>query len=87
MREAAASFRAVTDPLAIWLDRNTLDDPNAVTTKKDLILAFNKDAEQRGRPPMPEKAFGSALNGTAQTWLKRSAQSKASANGAGSASS
>jgi putative DNA primase/helicase len=61
MREAAASFRAVTDPVAIWLDRNTVDEPNAVTPKLELMLAFNRDAERRGRPVMTEKAFGSAL--------------------------
>ncbi len=61
MREVWATFRQVTDPVAIWLDRNTVDDPNAATPKQALMLAFNSDAEERGRPVMTEKAFGSAL--------------------------
>ena len=61
MREAAASFRAVTDPLAIWLDRNTVDDSNAVTPKEELFRAFNRDAERHGRPALTDKAFGSAV--------------------------
>jgi P4 family phage/plasmid primase-like protien len=61
MREAAAQFRAATDPVAIWLERNTVADPSAVTLKAALFQAFNEDSESQGRPPMSDKAFGAAL--------------------------
>ncbi len=61
MREASSEFRAVTDPLAVWLDRDTVADPHAVTPKQDLLRSFNAFCDRTGRPPMMDRAFGKAL--------------------------
>jgi len=56
-RAAAMEFREMTDPLAAWLDRLTVLTPEAMVTKKDLLIAYNGAAEAGGRPPMSPKAF------------------------------
>jgi putative DNA primase/helicase len=61
MREALGEFRSVTDPLSVWLDRETVADPMAVTPKRALLAAFNAYCEKTGRPPMMDRAFGRAL--------------------------
>ncbi len=61
MLEASSEFRAVTDPLAVWLDRETVADPHAVTPKQDLLRSFNAFCDRTGRPPMMDRAFGKAL--------------------------
>jgi phage/plasmid-associated DNA primase len=54
-------FHATTDPLAIWLDRYTVDAPDVLVVKQVLRTAYNAAAEREGRPTMTEKAFGHAL--------------------------
>lgn len=61
MRQALAEFRAATDPLAVWLDRNTIDDPNGYVLAKQLRLAYGADCERRGKNPMTDRAFKPAL--------------------------
>ena len=61
VKAAWNEFYATTDPLAVWLERFTVDDPDAHITKKDLRLAYNSECERRGRPSMNNKQFGQAL--------------------------
>lgn len=61
MREAWEELRQTTDPMAVWLERRTLEDPNAIVAKKDLIVAYNGEAERDGRARMTPNLFGRAL--------------------------
>ena len=61
VQEAWNEFHATTDPLAVWLEKFTIDDPNAITPKKDLRIAYNGECERRGRPTMNNKQFGQAI--------------------------
>jgi len=61
MSLAHSEFRNVTDPLSVWLDRNTVDVPGAVIPKGDLVRAYNAACEAAGRAPMTKTAFGLAL--------------------------
>jgi phage/plasmid-associated DNA primase len=61
MSEALREFRQITDPLGVWLDRNTTTGPDDMVSMSDLRDAYNRDAERRGRVPMSEKAFSHAL--------------------------
>jgi P4 family phage/plasmid primase-like protien len=54
-------FHATTDPLAVWLDRYTIDDPDTYITKQTLRVAYNAAVERDGRPTMTPKSFGQAL--------------------------
>ena len=59
--EALADFRITTDPFSVWLDRNTVDDPNATVGQNELRRAYNKFAEDTGKPGMQAQAFGRAI--------------------------
>jgi len=61
VQAALREFRATTDPLAVWLDRHTVDDPSAFVAKKLLRVAYNAHLEQHGKPAMTETAFGLAF--------------------------
>ena len=61
VKAAWRDFHATTDPLAVWLDRNTIDDPDAVVIKQVLRVAYNAAVERDGRPAMTAKAFGQAI--------------------------
>jgi putative DNA primase/helicase len=61
IQEAWRDFHSTTDPLAVWLDRYTVDDPDAFITKQALRVAYNAAVEREGRPAMTAKAFGQAL--------------------------
>lgn len=61
MKEAWSEFRTVTDPLAVWLDRETLAEPTAVITKERLWKAYNAACERTGRPVTTSQSFGAAL--------------------------
>ncbi len=58
---ALSEFREVTDPVAIWLDRETVLHPSAFVTQKALHTAYNLACEHAGRPPMTKQAFGRAF--------------------------
>jgi putative DNA primase/helicase len=58
---ALAQFREVTDPLAVWLDRETVLHPAASVTQGELLTAYNLASECAGRPPMTKQAFGRAI--------------------------
>jgi phage/plasmid-associated DNA primase len=61
MRQAADEFRQTTDPLAVWLERHTIDHPDVMIAKDALVQAYNADCDQAGRPRMSKNAFGRAL--------------------------
>lgn len=61
VRQACQEFQATTDPLAVWLDRMTVDDPNAYIVKDLLRTAYAAECERRGRPPLTDTAFGLAI--------------------------
>jgi len=61
-RAAFAEFHATTDPLAVWLDANTVDNPSAVTSQSTIYSAYARSCEQKGMAPMTKNAFGRALH-------------------------
>ncbi len=61
MRESHTEFRRMTDPLAIWLNRYTIEDPKAFIPRIELQNAYNTWAMSNGTPPMTTTAFGLAL--------------------------
>jgi putative DNA primase/helicase len=60
-RDALAEFQKTTDPLSVWLDRNTVEHPEAMVAQDELRRAFNQFAENSGKPGMTAQAFGRAL--------------------------
>ncbi len=62
MREAWHELRTVTDPIAVWINRSTIDKPGIHISKSKLWTAYNTDAEEHGRPPCTSTAFSIALN-------------------------
>ncbi len=61
MRHAAEEFREMTDPLAVWLETQTLSGSDYIVTKKLLLEAYNLDARNSDRSFMTATAFGLAL--------------------------
>jgi len=58
---ACQDFRGSSDPLAVWLDRNTIDGPNELVPRQQLFLAYNAHLERKELPRLKEQAFGMAL--------------------------
>jgi putative DNA primase/helicase len=61
VRRAWQEFHAITDPLAVWLDRFTVEAPRAFVIRGALRVAFNQSLEAQGRPPITDTAFGKAF--------------------------
>jgi len=61
MQAAWNEFRQVTDPVLVWLDRNTVKGADAFVTKGDLLRAYNEDATAHKRPPMLDSQFGAVV--------------------------
>ncbi|MBN2295446.1 MAG: hypothetical protein JXM70_23650 [Pirellulales bacterium] len=61
VQAAWRDFHATTDPLAVWLDRHTIDDPGVFVPKKTIRVAYNAQIERTGRPSMTAKAFGQTI--------------------------
>src|SRR5215217_14909 len=61
MRDAWEEFKAMTDPVAVWLENNTVSGANAWVPKSALIAAYNKSAEDVGRAGLTAQAFGRAI--------------------------
>lgn len=62
VKEALEEFRATTDPLSTWLDRNTIEHPNAMVAQKELAAAYNAHCEENGSPGMSAQSFGKAIS-------------------------
>jgi P4 family phage/plasmid primase-like protien len=60
-RQAWNEFHSTTDPLAGWLDRATVELPDAYVVRKTLRIGFNDHLAQLGQSPMGDKAFGHAF--------------------------
>jgi putative DNA primase/helicase len=60
MQLARAEFRQVTDPLAVWLDRNTIMGPDLMISRDTLREAYDNDPIRRGAS-LPSQAFGRAF--------------------------
>jgi putative DNA primase/helicase len=61
MRAAWLEFRATTDPVAIWLDAETRDDPAASTPCRLVRVAYQQACRREGRPVPSDTAFGLAV--------------------------
>lgn len=61
MREAKQEFRELTDPLAIWLERNCSLGSNGFVEKSKLLSEYNKDNQKHKRPTMTQHAFTKAI--------------------------
>lgn len=61
MRRAWEQFRQATDPFSVWLDRQTVSLPDLLVSKGELMIAYCRDCEKAGRPPMTQQSFGRAL--------------------------
>ncbi len=61
VQQAWQDFRATTDPVAVWLDRFTIDAPECIVTQQHLRVACNAAAEREGRPALTAKSFGQAI--------------------------
>jgi P4 family phage/plasmid primase-like protien len=60
--KALAEFRQVTDPFAVWLDRETVSLPHANVQTDRLLSAYNAVCVQEKRPVMDASSFGKALH-------------------------
>jgi putative DNA primase/helicase len=61
MTAAREEFREVTDPVAVWLDRWSIERSNSFVAKNALLSAYNLAAAREGRPAMTATGFGLAL--------------------------
>jgi putative DNA primase/helicase len=60
-RAALDEFRRTTDPLAVWLDQNTIERPDAVVPKDRLRNAYSQACQEAGRPVLGDVHFTGAL--------------------------
>ncbi|MEQ1906751.1 MAG: phage/plasmid primase, P4 family, partial [Pirellulaceae bacterium] len=58
LKRALTEFHSVTDPLGVWLDQFTIDDPDAIVPKAILRSAYGATCEQRGNLSPTDTAFG-----------------------------
>jgi len=61
MRDAWNEFRETTDPVAVWLDDHTVQGPDVLVTKRDLLAAYNTVARHEQRLSLTPMSFGQAL--------------------------
>ena len=61
MRAAWEEFRAMTDPVSVWLGAHTVRNPNAYVSRADLHKAYNDWANDNHKQPLSMKAFGQSV--------------------------
>jgi P4 family phage/plasmid primase-like protien len=61
VKDALAEFQQTTDPLTVWLERNTIEHPDAMVGQDELRRAYNTFCENTGKPGMTPQGFGRAL--------------------------
>jgi putative DNA primase/helicase len=61
VKAAWRDFHATTDPLAVWLDRYTVDNLDTFVSQQALRIAYNATMEREGRPAITKQAFGRAI--------------------------
>jgi P4 family phage/plasmid primase-like protien len=71
IRRAMDEFRQTTDPVAVWLDRNTVLEPDAVIPADRLWQDYNQDCVAKGRPTVSKTALGRAIAQLRPTVEKR----------------
>jgi phage/plasmid-associated DNA primase len=64
-------FRQTTDPVAVWLDRNTVLEPDALIPADRLWQDYNQDCVAKGRPTVSKTALGRAIAQLRPTVEKR----------------
>jgi P4 family phage/plasmid primase-like protien len=62
VKRANEEFRATTDPLAVWLDANTVVNSDAFVICEDLRLTYNLACEAAGRPKLSDNGFGRTVS-------------------------
>lgn len=60
-RAAMDEFRRTTDPLAVWLDQNTIERPDAMVRKDLLRSMYGQVCQEAGRPILGDVQFTGAL--------------------------
>ncbi len=70
-RRAMDEFRQTTDPVAVWLDRHTVVEPDAVIPADPLWQDYNQDCVAKGRPTVSKTALGRAIAQLRPTVEKR----------------
>jgi len=71
IRRAMDEFRQTTDPVAVWLDRNTVLEPDALIAADRLWQDYNQDCVAKGRPTVSKTALGRAIAQLRPTVEKR----------------
>ncbi len=61
LRAAWQDFRSTTDPLAVWLDANTVETPEGRIEKDKLREMYRSDCKDNGRPLLWDEAFTKRL--------------------------
>ena len=61
-QRAFEEFRETTDPLATWLDRQTIISFGACIPKDALVSSYNQECERRNRAGVTKTAFTQALH-------------------------
>jgi putative DNA primase/helicase len=61
VKAAWREFHAMTDPLAVWLDRHTVDDPDSFVPTQVIRAAYGAECERAGRPALTKSAWGIAI--------------------------
>jgi len=60
-RAALDEFRETTDPMAVWLDQNTVERSDAIVAKDAVRRAYSQVCQENGRPIMTDVQFTGAL--------------------------
>lgn len=60
-RAALDEFRRTTDPLAVWMESNTVERPDAFVAKDKLRAEYAQVCMDSGRPILPDTQFTAAL--------------------------
>ena len=60
-RRAMDEFRQTTDPIAVWLDRHTVLEPEALISADRLWQGYNEECMAKGRPMATKALFGRAI--------------------------
>ena len=61
MHQAWRDFRSATDPVSVWVERETTQNPDIFVSKRALLEAFNAHSRSKGEPTLTPNAFTRAL--------------------------
>jgi putative DNA primase/helicase len=60
-RRAGWEFQEQTDPVAVWLETETITSPNLQIPKRDLYIYYSGQLHERNEVPLTQKAFSVAV--------------------------